>query len=502
MVSRRGLLAGAGAALAASALRAQPKQPLNLLFLMTDQHHAGWLGCAGHPLVKTPNMDRLARQGTRFGNAFAPVPYCSPTRLALMTGRYPSSLGLGRNLTENQDALRLREPTRTYAHQLADRGYHCHQLGKWHLGDPTELTCYPTPDAQAITNAGRDARRAAGDKAFDDGPRPGESELAGDVWLRQPVAEAHRRFLEQPTHPAQDVGAIGRSRLRPEYQPEQAITDRCLELMKAHRTEPFAITWSVSPPHALWTAPSPYYDQYDPAAFELPATWRQPPEAWRNSAAAIMGRTYGEAGLREYLRCYAAQITFMDALLGRLLDQLDALGLAERTLVVYTSDHGNLMGQHAMMDKTVGTFYDDLVRVPLIMRLPGAIPAGAVRDGAVSLVDLPPTLLGYLGAPPLPGCHGHDLRGVVDGREPGQDTIFAERNEPQSPNAARMVRTRDWKLCLLGRGRGELYDLARDPDETTNLFDDPARAPVVSDLTRRLRDHATAVGDPAAVASA
>ena len=500
MPDRRTFLAGAAAAMAAGLARAQDRPKTNLLFLITDQHHADWLGCAGHPLVKTPNLDRLAAGGTRFTGAYAPVPYCSPTRLALMTGRYPSSLGLGRNVDAKADPLRLREPTQTYAGLLAQQGYRCHQNGKWHLGDPTELNCYPTPDAEAIKTLVRDRRRAAGQGAYDDGPRPGEKTLVGDVWLRDQVADAHDLWLKEDKRPAQDVGVIGRLRIKPEFTEEAAITDHCCELLRQHRNEPFAVTWSVSPPHAPWVAPSPYYDQYDPAAFTLPATWRQSPQPWSASAAARMGRLYGEAGLREYLRCYAAQITMMDAFVGRLLDTLDELKLAERTLVVFTSDHGNLLGQHGMMDKTLGTFYEDLVRVPLLMRLPGAIPASAQRGGQVSLVDMAPTLLDYLGAPALTTAHGRSLRGVLSGDDAGEETIFAERNEPHLPSAARMVRTRDWKLCLLGRGQGELYDLKRDPGEATNLFTDPAHAATVADLRGRLAKHAAAVGDPAHVA--
>ena len=127
----------------AAETRATQARPLNVLFLMTDQHHAQWLGCAGNNVVKTPNLDRLARGGMRFTEMFVPVPYCSPTRAAIVTGLFPSSLGIGRNIRDNDDPLRFREPRRIYQHQLTARGYHCYQLGKWHLGDPGELTCFP-----------------------------------------------------------------------------------------------------------------------------------------------------------------------------------------------------------------------------------------------------------------------------------------------------------------------------------------------------------------------
>lgn len=504
MVNRRLWVGAALAALGclwSLAARAQggastPK--LNLLVLMTDQHHAAWLGCAGHPFVKTPNLDRLAKGGVRFTQAFVPVPYCSPTRLCIETGLYPSSLGLGRNIDGkgDTDPLRLREPQRVYQHALAERGYACHQLGKWHLGMPSELSCFKEDDEQALRKLMKERMSAAGDSAFDSGPREGESEKIGEVWLRKEVSEAHARWLQQKSIPKQDVGVIGRSVRKPEYQYESLLAEHCVSLLKRHQKEPFAITYSVSPPHAPWIAPSPYYDMYDPAKIPLPESWRAPAAAWKGTASGRMGQIYGEAGLREYLRCYAAQVTLVDACIGRILDALDELGLADKTLVVFTSDHGNMMGQHGLMDKTIGGFYDDLMRVPLLMRLPGVIPAGGVSGALVSSADLPPTFLDYLSAAALPQAHGRSLRHVVAGTEKGAEAVFGERGEPKA-GAARMVRTRSWKLCLHPKGALELYDLEKDPDECRNVSSDAANAGVVKELKERLEKHMAEVGDPA-----
>ncbi len=470
---------------------------VNVLFLMTDQHHADWLGCAGNPVVKTPNLDRLAAGGTRFSRMFVPVPYCSPTRAAIVTGLYPGSLGLGRNINPKQDPLRLREPVQTYLHQLAALGYHCHQLGKWHLGDPAELSCFPGDDAQVVSQLVNERRRAAGAGYYDDGPRPGEVELYRDVYMRGEISVAHRQWLQQGKIPEQDVGLIGRSRVKAEYQYEAVLADYCIELLKRHRNEPFAITYSVSPPHALWVAPSPFYDLYDPAKLPLPATWTNGPAAWTDAASARMGRIYGEAGFREYLRCYAAQITMVDAAIGRILAALDELKLAGRTLVIFTSDHGNMLGQHGMMDKTHGAFYDDLLRVPLLLRLPGRIDAGRVSDRFATALDLAPTVLDYLGAQPLAKAHGRSLRGVMAGTVPDLPAVFGERGEPGSKAVARMVRTRQWKLCLLPRGARELYQLEQDPGETVNVVGDPANSGVLQALVAQLREHMQAVGDQA-----
>ena len=472
---------------------------LNVLVFMTDQHHAAWLGCAGHPVVKTPHLDALARQGVRFTQAFVPVPYCSPTRAALVTGLYPSSLGLGRNIDKTDDPLALREPRQIYKHQLTDLGYHCYQLGKWHLGQPSDLKCFPDSSAieKQIHVRFNQQRREKGADFYDAGPREGEAELIGDVWLRRDVAEAHRKWKQEPNTPKQDVGIIGRSRIKPEFTYESILADDCIELLRKHRNEPFAITYSVSPPHAPWIAPAPYYDQYDPRQMPLPATWTQRPPEWAKTPSARMSNIYGESGVREYLRCYAAQVTMMDACFGRILAALDELKLAERTLVIFTSDHGNLLGQHGLMDKSIGGFYDDLMRVPLLARLPGVISAGQMCDAFATTMDLAPTILDLLGAPPMAKGHGHSLCGRIAGQDAGPEAVFGERAEPNTPAAARMIRTRRWKFNLLPKGVRELFNLEKDPDETRNVVDDSANAPIIRQLEEQLRRHMESIGDPA-----
>ena len=474
------------------------QRPVNVLFMMTDQHHADWLGCAGNTGVRTPNLDRLAAGGTRFRQMFCPVPYCSPTRAGIVTGLYPSSLGIGKNIDSPDDPLRLREPRETYMKQLAARGYRCHQLGKWHLGEPAELDCYAkSGDAEGFRQLFRKNVRALGDAIYDAGPRPEEKELINNVYLRDEMAEAHRRWKQEKGTPKQDVGIIGRSRIKPQYSYESVLADYCIELLKKHQNEPFAITYSVSPPHAPWIAPAPYYDMYDPAKLPLPATWNDRPEQWAKMPSARMTGIYGEAGFREYLRCYYAQVTMMDEFMGRILRALDELKLADHTLVIFTSDHGNMMGQHGMMDKSHGDFYDDLMRVPLLMRLPGAIPAGKTCDAFASSVDLAATILDYTAAPGLKKTHGRSLRGVIEGSDDGATAVFGERAAPTSPGAARMVRTREWKLCVLPKGQMELFDLRKDPGETKNLAQDAGCDKVVRELSGMLREHMREIGDPA-----
>jgi len=501
LTRRRFLAAAGGAAAAASALGchglAAAKRPLNLLFLMTDQHHHGVLGGAGNPLVKTPNLDRLAAGGVRFTHACCPVPFCSPTRAAIATGRYPSTLGIWRNIRDKDDPARLREPQRIYLHQLAARGYRCHQLGKWHLGHPQELSCFAEgrQDAEAPPQLVQARRKARGQAIYDHGVREGE-ERVGQICMTHAIAAKHRIWKEEKRRSPQDLSVVGRSRIKPEFHYESILADYCVGLLRRYRDEPFAITWSVSPPHAWWIAPAPYYDLYDPAAFELPASWRDRPERWATSQPARMGALFGEEGIREYLRCYYAQVTMMDWCLGRILDELDRLGLADRTLVVFTSDHGDMQGAHGMMGKSMPGFYDEIVRVPLLMRLPGLIPRGATADGLASSVDLAPTILDLLGAEPLERMHGRSLRRVIDGEPDDGRPAVAERGDPEG-NCARMIRTREWKLVRRSSPYQELFHLTDDPRETRDLAHRPDLDAVRRDLAGKLRNHMERIGDPA-----
>jgi arylsulfatase A-like enzyme len=188
-------------------------------------------------------------------------------------------------------------------------------------------------------------------------------------------------------------------------------------------------------------------------------------------------------------------VTRMDACLGRILEALEELGLADRTLVLFTSDHGTMLGQHGMMEKGVESFYDDMMRVPLIMRLPGRIPAGKTCPAYALSVDLAPTILDYLGARPLTKTDGRSLRAAMEVGRDDDRPVFGERGRLDVPHAARMIRTRQWKLSLLARGQKELFDLTKDPGETHNLAAEPAHAALVRELSAQLIANMRSVGD-------
>jgi arylsulfatase A-like enzyme len=501
--TRRQFLAAASATALATAVPAAEGAPTNLLFLITDQHKFDVLGCMGNPLVRTPNLDRLASQGVLFTQAHSTVPYCSPTRTAMITGRYPSTLGVSRNVqgkvNGKPDPIRLVDPLQTYMHILKERGYACHNLGKWHLGNLGELSCFADPkgDGQDANTLLHKRRAEAGGDAFSP-QREGET-LDGFTYMTPNTARCHAIWKDEPKRTKQDLSFIGRHRFKAEHQYEYVLADQCIDLIRKHHEaeRPFAITYSVSPPHAFWVAPSPYYDWYDPAAFKLPANATDKPKAYAGSQAYRLSELFGPEGMAEYLRCYYAQVSMVDAYMGRILDELDKLGIADNTLVIFTSDHGDMNGGHGLMDKTVDTCYEEIIRVPLIMRLPGATKAGATTDVQADSTDLAPTILDLLAAKPLDQCHGRSLRPFLAGAPDDGQPAFVERGDPANKSCRRMIRTPEWKLIMAGNANHQLFDLAKDPGETRNLYDVPAHAATQARLRTALKQHMETLADPA-----
>jgi arylsulfatase len=191
---------------------------------------------------------------------------------------------------------------------------------------------------------------------------------------------------------------------------------------------------------------------YDPAKLPLPETWNDRPAPLQASFSARMGAVFGEPGGREYLRCYDDQVTMTDWCFGRILEALDELGLADHALVIFTSDHGNMLGQHGMTEKGVGAFCDDLMCVPLILRLPGKIPAGNRCAAFDSSVDLAPTILDYLGVRALSQTHGRSLHPSIEGSGDASGAVSGESGDLAKPGVSRMIRTPAWKLTLSLRG--------------------------------------------------
>jgi choline-sulfatase len=448
----------------------------NLLFLLSDQHARHVLGCYGDRLVRTPNLDRLAASGVVFDNAYCPSPICVPSRMSMLTGRHPSA----QDCWTNDDFLASDRPT--WLHALGAAGYRPHLSGRLHAMGPDQMHGYVTRDT------GDHSANYAGIPRHDMGPL----HQTNDPW---------RASLE--------VSGAGQSAYQ--VKDMEATDAACAELerLAASRrggsSDPFCLSVGLMlphPPYVAWPEDYALYAGKVPApALPVPEAGREHPWlAWWRSDRGIAEVTPAEA-----LRARAAYwglVTRLDLLIGRILGTLDRLGLAENTLVVYTSDHGDQLGERGLWWKH--TFYEESAAVPLILSWPGRLPRGERRPQVVNLVDVTATMLEALGAAPLPEAQGTSLLGVArDGSTPWFDETVSEYCTDAIPAwtggmavRQRMLRAGRWKLIYYHGYRPQLFDLAEDPRELHDLAEDPAHRAVREQLTRRL----LADWDPDAIA--
>jgi arylsulfatase A-like enzyme len=440
-------------------------------------------------------MDRIGREGARFDNATCVTPYCSPSRASILTGVYPHTHGILTNVSpgRNNQAPLPQEAFPNTETILHGRGYATGHRGKWHLGDKGDFDCY-----ESYTYAGktaRDYRNFLGEhlpaSKFADHPSPGKY-LARPVEMIPTVEKGFHEFYGIPNNRVAYISIIGRSVVPPGLLPETRITDQVLGLIDEHAGENFMLTASWSPPHDLWVMPEPYYSMVDRDAIEIPGSFDMP-EWDQRGPSKRLGNIMGPEGIREYAAIYHGMVKYIDDQLGRILKKLDDVGLSDNTLVLFTTDHGDMVGAHGCIGKSIFSFYDDLVRIPLSMRLPGRIPPGTVVGEPVSQIDFLPTILDYLGLPIPEPIHGRSMRPLVEGRDvEWRDHAFCQR-----ANAGRMLRTRRYKLTYRPKPRAvALYDLENDPHEDRNLADDAAHATTVRQMHGRLLEVMAADGDP------
>lgn len=503
-ITRRDFIKAAGGFVSATALSpslvsdafAAGDKPLNILFLQTDQHCQSVMGCYGNSYVQTPNLDKLAAEGARFTDSLCVTPFCSPTRASFITGQWPHTHGVVRNV-DGRKVKGLDDNVVATEQLLFDQGYRTFQMGKWHLGDIDDLRCYRRELDALSLDSFRQALKVLPDKEYHK-PRAGETKIGGVAYTPE-MLEIHNRWAEEENRAEQDLTVIGRSLLPPEYNYESWLADRCIDLLRKYREQNFMITWSVSPPHAPWMVPDPFYSMYDPDKIKLPDNWSEIPEAYKDSSAGHFSAEMGEKRIREMLRCYYGQVSMMDWCIGRILQGLKRHGLEENTLVVYTSDHGDMNGGHGMICKSLPGYYEEIVHTPLIIRYPGRIKPGRVVRTHAHSVDFMPTFLDYAGVKPPKECQGVSLRPLIEGRTKDDDRPgFCERGlGRENTGWSRMVRTKEWKYACFAGGRRELFNLAKDPGELTNLATEGSAAADLKAMHKRLVAQAEKSKDPA-----
>lgn len=476
----------------------------NILIIMCDQLNASVLSCYGGPVL-TPNIDGLAESGARFTAAYCPTPFCSPSRASMITGLYPHAHGITGNVNR-RDYPAIPAPATEEGLRAGDvategllhaAGYATHHYGKWHLMDddlPYYADMFGEHHAYAALMAGRFAqvREMPREQWVDwygwslpttrSEPLRLAAEALGNRW----DAARHKEFLTK----------MGRLDLPLEETFDYMVASRAAQAIAAAGGSPFMITCSFNWPHDPNVVPSPYYEMFDPDEIELPGNWhareRRHDGQWSRQVVADLG----EAGAREFMRVYYAMVKLVDDQVGRVLDALDRSGRADDTIVLFTADHGDMCGGHGMVWKSTDAFYEEVARVPFLMRYPRAIDAGQVPGAPCSLVNVMPTLLELAEHVVPPAIHGRSLAPLLHGEaDHGDQVVFSERIPVNAAHTRRpvrvdqgsyMIRQGDWKYCRYADGDEVLFNLRDDPAEVSNLAANPAHRGAVDSLRQRL----------------
>lgn len=447
----------------------------NVLLVMTDQQQ-GQTVRPDHP-CSTPHLERLAANGVRFSYAYTPTPLCAPARASLFSGLYATSHGMLNNF-HSRPVLRrgLHQGVHLFTEALQGAGYRQAYLGKWHVSAEKGPQDYGMEEPVNLQDF------AAYQRRFDTARG-----RAADL-LRHPDADAY--YLDRPGWPKHLV--YGVTSLSAEARYETFLTNHAIRLIEdyARQQEPWFLCVSFPGPHDPYVATAEYAARYHPAQVRLPVsfedTLRDKPNAYRR-----LRQTY-EAMTREHyaraITCYWAFITYLDDQVGRILEALDRTDQAGETLVLFLSDHGDMMGAHGLFTKGMMSFEENY-HVPFIIRWPGMVDhPGRECSEFVSLLDVAPTVLEAAGIQEVGPLHGRSLLPLLHDQIPADwpHSVFGQYHGSEIYSMHRMVRTKTHKFCFNGNDFDELYDLAVDPDERTNRVDDPALRDVHDDLVREM----------------
>ena len=473
----------------------------NILLITSDQQHYDTLGVT-NPRIKTPALDRLAHEGTNFTRAYCPNPVCSPSRASIITGMYPSwhhcwTIG-----------VKLPEDVPTVGDALQANGYDTSLIGKAHFQPLATRPGSESIECQPILRDLEFWRNFHGPwygfRHIETARMHGDEPHAGGhyaIWMEENGLGNWRDYFMHYPPRDDDPRREFSWELPEEHHYSRWTAEKTIEYVRIHARErhPFFCWASFHDPHPPYLVPQPWDKMYDPndmvvgkyteGEFDaMPPHFAQTRQKrpdfsmFEESGFAnhgFMCHVAGDEWMRKNIAVYYGMISFMDQQIGRILDELDRLGMAKNTIVVFTTDHGHFLGQHGLIAK--GAFhYEDMLRVPFLVRWPGHVPAGATSSSLQSLVDLSPTFL---------AAAGIEIPGIMQGvsqldtwcgrRESSRDHVIVENRHQPTKLDLRSFVTDRYKLTLYrDHDWGELFDLQEDPGELRNRFDDPDYAAV------------------------
>jgi iduronate 2-sulfatase len=437
----------------------------NVLFLAVDDMNAD-LGCYGHTLVKSPNIDRLAKEGVRFDRAYCQFPLCSPSRSSLMTGLRPGTT----RVFNLQYHFRTGLPEVVTLSQLfGQHGYYHARVGKiYHYGNPGDIGTSGLDDSKSwqefINPAGRD-----------------KTTLEPDIINYTP-----KRGLGSAMSLLSDKDGADTDHT------DGKVATEAIKLLEKHASEPFFLAVGFYKPHTPYVAPKKYFDLYPLEKIQLPQEPAEhlkhipPPALASVKPWPLFGVNTNQA--RECKQAYYAAISFVDAQIGRVLDALDRLKLRENTIVVFWSDHGYHLGEHGLWMKQ--SCFEESARVPLIIAAPGQKARGKVSPRTVELLDLYPTLADLAGLTPPKNLEGASLRPLLnDPKAKWTRPAFTQVQRAGFPGYS--VRTERWRYTEWDDGAqgAQLYDHGRDPHELKNLAADPRHAKIVAAMKALVKEN-------------
>lgn len=497
----------------------------NFLFFITDQQRADWLGCCGHPVLKTPHIDAIAGKGTVFDNFHVASPVCMPNRASLLTGRYPTAHGLRYN------GCVLPKSAVTFVDLLAEAGYHTASIGKSHLQPFTgRAPLMPVPDDPGAFDEAW--HRNDDDYGQED---PGRYEADGryqfktpyygfqhvdavtkhgdrcgghyEQWFRE-QAENWRELWDSANELPHNYSCpqAYRTPVPEALYPTAYVRERTIDYLTARgdHDQPFFAFVSFPDPHHPFNPPGRYWDMYRPEDFEVrlpyeahrnptpPMQWLH--EQWRGDGAQVTPETATMASaeeIRQVMALSAGMISCIDDAVGDIMACLRQQGLADNTVVCFNSDHGDHLGDFNMLFKGALPFAN-ITRVPFIWSDPDD-PNSKRTEALASTVDLASTILERVGLEPYAGIQGRSFLANLNGATEGRDSLLIEYNDSgprlgfEAPARVRSLVDAHHRMTIYqGLDWGELYDLETDPDETHNLWDSPAHSEIKARMSLAL----------------